>query len=292
MLSKKRVQSEKGEKRGGMAAVAFAAMATLLSWSSSLPAAEKVSIGVVSNGLIVDSVYVAADLAKKEGLDVKVVEFSDWILPNTAVVNGDIDINYFQHEPFLSNAEKEGKFDLEPLAYGVEGLIGLYSKKVTRVEDIEPGSLIGIADDPVNQGRGLLLLRDANLVTLPEGADYKVTIHDIVDNPKKLKFIELPGPQLPRAIDDTAAIVSYPHYIKGSGVADPAGALLFDNDQTHAFALRFVVRPDNADNAAVRRFLRIYQDAPEVRASLLNAFGDASLYKLAWEDFPPLQVAP
>lgn len=252
--------------------------------------AADVSIGVVSNGLIVDSVYTAADLAKKQGLDVKVVEFTDWVLPNTAVVNGDIDINYFQHEPFLNAAETARDFDLVPLAYGVEGLIGIYSKKITSFDEIKTGDRIGVADDPVNQGRGLQLLQQAGLIKLPEGIGFKANVHDILENPHKLEFVELGGPQLPRAIDDLTAIVSYPHYIKASGVMDPAAALLFDRDQTHAFALRFVVHPDKVENPYVRKFIRLYQDAPEVKQSLKDAFGNPTLYKLAWEDFPPLEV--
>jgi len=252
--------------------------------------AADVSIGVVSNGLIVDSVYTAAELAKKQGLDVKVVEFTDWVLPNTAVVNGDIDINYFQHEPFLNAAEAARDFDLVPLAYGVEGLIGIYSKKITSFDEIKSGDRIGVADDPVNQGRGLQLLQQAGLIRLPEGIGFKASVHDILDNPRTLEFVELGGPQLPRAIDDLAAIVSYPHYIKASGVMDPADALLFDSDQTHAFALRFVVNPDKAEDPNVRKFIRLYQDAPEVRQSLKDAFGNPTLYKLAWEDYAPLEA--
>ncbi|MGP9767207.1 MetQ/NlpA family ABC transporter substrate-binding protein [Halomonas sp. AOP13-D3-9] len=253
--------------------------------------ADDVRIGVVSNGLIVDSVYVAADLAKEQGINVEVTEFSDWVLPNTAVLNKDIDINYFQHEPFLTNAEEERGFDLTPLAYGVEGLMGIYSKEFDKPEDIPAGSTIAVADDPVNQGRGLMLLEQAGLITLPEGIGYHASLYDIEDNPLDLSFVELPGPQLPRAFEDVAAILSYPHYIKSSGVTDPADALLFHRDDTHSFALRFVVHPDNEDNTAIRQFISIYHQAPEVKTSLEEAFGDSSLYQLAWEDFPPLELS-
>ncbi|MGO2581158.1 MAG: MetQ/NlpA family ABC transporter substrate-binding protein [Halomonas sp.] len=253
--------------------------------------AEDVKIGVVSNGLIVDSIYVAADLAKEQGINVEVIEFSDWVLPNTAVLNKDIDINYFQHEPFLTNAEEERGFDLIPLAYGVEGLMGIYSKEFDKAEDIPAGSTIAVADDPVNQGRGLLLLEQAGLITLPEGIGYHASLYDIEDNPLDLSFVELPGPQLPRAFEDVAAILSYPHYIKSSGVTDPADALLFHIDDTHTFALRFVVHPDNEDAPAIHQFISIYQQAPEVKASLEEAFGDSSLYQLAWEYFPPLELS-
>jgi len=268
--------------RAGIAALALAI--------SPLAMAADVSIGVVANGLIVDSVYTAADLAEEQGLDVKVVEFTDWVIPNTAVVNGDVDINYFQHEVFLENEEKSRNFDLVPLAYGMEGLIGVYSLKIDSFDELKPGSQIAVADDPVNQGRGLKLLAQAGLITLPEGIGIKASVHDIVENPLNLEFVEVPGPQTPRSLEDVTAAVSYPHYIKGSGVMDPADALLFERDSTHKFALRFVVHPDNVDNQDVRKFIRIYQDSPEVKQSLLEAFGNETLYKHAWEDFPPLEV--
>lgn len=248
--------------------------------------AGSVSVGVVSNGLIVESIYVAADLAKEQGLDVEVVEFSDWVLPNTAVLNKDVDINYFQHEPFLLDAQEARGFELVPLAYGIEGLIGVYSQHADSFDDLAEGSTIAIPDDPVNQGRGLLLLERAGLIGLPEGSDYRVSLHDIVDNPLRLRFVELPGPQLPRAFHDTDAIVSFPHFIKASGVTDPADALVFDDDDSHAFAWRFVVHPDNVDDPNIHQFIRIYQSAPEVQQSLLDSFGDDRLYKLAWLNFP------
>lgn len=253
----------------------------------SIPAlAADVRIGIVSNSTVSDSIYVAADLAKSEGIDVRIVEFSDWVLPNTAVVSGDIDLNYFQHVPFLNNAQEARNFTLDPIAYGVEGLVGLYSNRYTDFSQVQRRDRIAIADDPVNQGRGLLLLEQAGLITLKEGVGHNATLHDIIDNPLSLRFSELPGPQLARAIDDVAIIQSFPHYIKAAGVKDPADALIFTNDATHTFALRFVAHPDKANDPAILRFIEIYQTAPEVRESLHAAYGNEALYTLAWETAP------
>lgn len=245
--------------------------------------AADVRIGIVSNSTVSDSIYVAAELAKKEGLNVRIVEFSDWVLPNTAVVNGDIDLNYFQHVPFLNNAEKARGFKLEPIAYGVEGLVGLYSKRYTSFDQVKRRDRIAIADDPVNQGRGLQLLEQAGLIKLREGKGHNATLHDVVENRLGLRFTELPGPQLARAIDDVAIIQSFPHYIKAAGVKDPADALIFTQDHTHTFALRFVAHQDKANDPAIKRFIQIYHTAPEVRESLFKAYGNKALYTLAWE---------
>lgn len=265
-------------------------LAVSTSLASVAALANDVKIGIVSNSTVSDSIYVAADLAKKEGIDVRIVEFSDWVLPNTATVNGDIDLNYFQHVPFLNNAQEARGFKLEPIAYGVEGLVGLYSNRYTSFDQVKPRDRIAVADDPVNQGRGLLLLEQAGLITLKEGAGHEATLHDITENPLGLRFSELPGPQLARAIDDVAIIQSFPHYIKAAGVKDPADALIFTADNTHTFALRFVAHPDKVNDPAIHRFIQIYHQAPEVRQSLAEAYGNEALYTLAWETDPSIGV--
>lgn len=248
--------------------------------------AADVRIGIASNSTVSDSIYVAAELARQEGLNVRIVEFSDWVLPNTALVNGDIDVNYFQHQPFLSDAEQARGFQLTAIAYGIEGRVGLYSSRYTSFDQVRRRDRIAIADDPVNQGRGLLLLEQAGLIRLRPGAGHNATLHDIVENQLQLRFTELPGPQLARAIHDAAIIQSFPHYIKAAGVQDPADALLFTQDDNHTFALRFVTRPEQANNPYIRRFIEIYHSAPEVRESLFQAYGNTALYSIAWEAHP------
>lgn len=272
-------------KRGLFALAALLFSQTLL--------AKEISIGVVSNGLLNDSIYVAAELAKQQGIDVKVVEFTDWILPNTAVLNGDIDINYFQHALFLQQAEQARGFKLTPLAYGVGGRMGIYSSKYEQLEQVPENSKVGIPDDPVNQGRSLQLLKSAGLIDLPEGLGFKASLFDISDNPRNLQFVELSGPQLPRIIQDVAFILSYPHYVQSSGVVKPDQYILLDDDRANNFALRFVVNPKQENNQDIRRFIRIYQDAPEVKENLKAVFGgNTDLYRLSWQDFPPLEITP
>lgn len=222
----------------------------------------------------------AAREAKQQGLDVKIIEFTDWNTPNAALANKDIDVNYFQHLPFLENAEKQGGYKFVALAPGTIMKIGLYSKKVKSFGQLRDGATVAIANDPVNGGRGLLLLQRAGLIRLKPGADYKATVLDIVANPKHLKIVQLEASQLARSLDDVDLAQGYPSFIKLAGTADPESALLFDGTENKIFALQWVVRPESVNDPRIRQFISIYQHSPAVKAELDKAFGD--LYAVAW----------
>lgn len=155
-------------------------------------AADKLRIGVVP-GAYADSVAVAAREAKAQGIDVQVVEFTDWTTPNVAVDSGDLDINYFQHQPFLDNAIQKNGYKLASAGTGILANVGLYSLKHKAIAQVPQGGKVGIANDPVNQGRGLLLLQKVGLIKLKPGVGYLGSLDDIVENPKKLSFVEVEG---------------------------------------------------------------------------------------------------
>ena len=247
------------------------------------PAAAAVRIGVTP-GALADSINVAAEEAKAQGLEVDVVEFSDWTTPNRALENGDLDVNYFQHQAFLDNAVKETGYDLTAVALGILPNVGLYSEKYASVDALPEGARVAVASDPVNQGRGLALLQTAGLITLRPGIGWKATLDDITGNPKKLEFVEVEGPQLVRAVSDVDLAQGYPNHYVNAGRGDFAGkALLYSGlDDTH-FAIRFVTRRDNAADPEIARFIRLYQTSPAVRAQIdaSNAHNPA-LYSLPW----------
>ena len=222
----------------------------------------------------------AAREAKQQGLDVKIIEFTDWNTPNAALANKDIDVNYFQHLPFLENAEKQGGYKFVAIAPGTIMKIGLYSKRVKSFDQLKDGATVAIANDPVNGGRGLLLLQRAGLITLKTGADYKATVLDITANPKHLKIVQLEAAQLARSLGDVDLAQGYPSFIKLAGTADPESALLFDGTENKIFALQWVVRPESVNDPRIRKFIAIYQHSPAVKAELDKAFGD--LYAVAW----------
>ncbi|MGO4303392.1 MetQ/NlpA family ABC transporter substrate-binding protein [Cupriavidus sp. RAF12] len=245
--------------------------------------AAPLTIGVTP-GSLADSVEVAATEARKQGLDVKVIEFTDWTTPNVALAAGDLDLNYFQHQAFLDNAIKERGYKFRSVALGVLPNIGLYSTHIKRFEDLKEGARVGVANDPVNQGRGLLLLQKAGLIKLRDGVGAKGSINDIAANPRKLKWVEVEGPQLVRALDDVDLAQGYPAHFVNAGKPQVAGAgLLYSGVDDTYFAIRFVTREDNANDTRVARFVKIYQESPAVRKQLGTSFANNDkLYSLPW----------
>lgn len=244
--------------------------------------AAPLKIGVVP-GAYADSVVVAAKEAKKQGLEVQVVEFTDWTTPNVALNAGDIDANYFQHQPFLDNANAKQGFKLTSSGVGILANTGLYSLKHKKVSDVPANGQVGIANDPVNQGRGLLLLEKVGLIKLKPGVGYLGSLKDIIDNPKKLQFVEVEGPQLARITRDVDIAQGYPHFIVASKAFDPSSGLAYSGIEDAQFAIQFVARADKANNPDLKKFIEIYQASPAVKDEIHRAYNsDKKLYTLAW----------
>lgn len=256
--------------------------AAIIMVGSALAAPLKIG---VTPGSLGDSVAVAAKEAKKAGLDVQVIEFTDWTTPNTALDAGDLDLNYFQHQAFLDNAIAERGYKVESVAFGLLPNIGLYSKKYTSIADIPQGGTVGVANDPVNQARGLLLLQAAGLIKLKEGVGAKASVGDVVDNPRKLKIVEVEGPQLVRAVDDLALAQGYPAHFVNAGQPEWASkALQYSTIDDTYYAIRFVARSDRKDDPRIRQFIDVYQNSQAVAQQIHQSFaGDAQLYSLPWK---------
>lgn len=226
---------------------------------------------------------VAAEEAKQQGVNVKLVEFSDWNTPNITLNHGDIDANFFQHQPFLDNAKKETDFKIKTFAKGAATHVGLYSKKINSLDELKDGAKVVVPNDPVNQGRALLLLQQANLVTLKDPNNHLSSLKDIAVNPKNLQFVEVEGPQTARAIDDVDLAFGYPHYLRLAKTADPEQALLFDSNKDNRYAILFAVREDYQDkNDKLKKFVEIYQNSPRVKEALDADFG-AKLWFPGWK---------
>ncbi len=238
----------------------------------------------VTPGAYADSVIAAAADAKTRGLDVEAVEFSDWTTPNLALDSGDIDVNYFQHRPFLDNAIQERGYRFTDVGVGTLANIGLYSLKHKSFADIPDRGSVAIANDPVNEGRGLLLLQKAGLIRLKDGVDFRATREDIVDNPKRLSFTEVEGPQLARVTGDVDLAQGYPHFIVASKAFDPSSGLIYSGIDDKQFAILFVVRRERAADPRIRQFVDVFHTSPTVRQAIGKAFADdPRLYSFAWE---------
>lgn len=219
--------------------------------------------------------------AEKQGLKVELVEYTDWIAPNVSLAAGDIDVNYFQHIPFLENAKQAAGFDLVPYAPGIINNVGLYSKRFKSFIDLPQGASVAIANDPINSGRGLQLLAKAGLIGLKPGVGYKATEDDIVSNPKQLKILQVEAVQLVRAYDDADLVQGYPAYIRLAKTFDPESALLFDGLDHPEYVIQFVIQPQKKDDPRLAKFIDIYQHSPVVKAALDKSLG--TLYQVGWK---------
>jgi len=227
-------------------------------------AAQPVQAGEVKIGVSVgpygEIVKFAGDLAAKEGIILKVVEFSDYTLPNAALAQGDIDFNMFQHKPYLDNQVAQRGFPLVAVAQSVITPLSVYSNRVTSLADLKAGATLAIPNDPSNGARALQLLEKGGLITLKAG---------VGSNPKNLKIKELDAAQLPRSLDDVDAAVVNLNYALSAGL-DPHKAVLQEGSDSQ-WGLWFVTRQDNQNNPDIKRFIEIFRSAA-VKDFILKKF--------------------
>lgn len=156
------------------------------------------------------------DVLAEKGYTLKVVEYNDYVLPNIALRDGEIDANYFQHQPFLDKFNKENNGDCVSVAKIHFEPLGIYSKSIKDINDIKDGATIAIPNDSSNQARALLLLQAQGLITLNEQAGLDASLLDIKDNSKNIEFKEIEAAQLVRIIDDVdAACINGNYAIEG-----------------------------------------------------------------------------
>lgn len=166
----------------------------------------KVGASPVPHAELLD--FVKPDL-KANGVDLKVVEMSDYVTPNLALADGEIDANFFQHKPYLDKFAAERNLKLSVVANTHVEPLGLYSKKVKSVNDLKKGDVVAIPSDPSNGGRALILLHNNGVLKIKDPANLLATEFDIVENPKNLKIRPVEVAQLPRVLPDvTAAIIN------------------------------------------------------------------------------------
>ncbi len=209
---------------------------------------------------------------EKYGLDVELVTFTDYVMPNAALSQGDIDINVFQNKPYLDVQAKQRGYKFAILGNTFVFPLAGYSKKIKTIAELKDGSTIIIPNDPTNSGRSLLLLQKAGLLKLKDNVGLLPTINDIVANPKNLNILELEAPQLPRSLDDQKVTVA----IINNTFAGPAGLVakrdgLFIEDEKSPYVNIIVSRDDNKDQDNVKKFVKSYQ-SPEVASVAETAF--------------------
>ena len=234
------------------------------------PAADKpLKVGVTA-GPHAQILEVVKKVAEKDGLKIQIVEFSDYIQPNVALSQGDIDLNSFQHLPYLENMIKDRKYDLVMLAKTITFPMGVYSKKIKAVTELKEGAVIAIPNDPTNGGRALALLEKAGLIKLKPGLGHKASVVDITENPKKFKIRELDAAQIPRSLDDLDLAAINTNYAMPAGLIPVKDALILE-DSNSPYANIIAARSKDKDNPQYKNFLKAYQ-SEEVKKFVNDQF--------------------
>ena len=199
----------------------------------------------------------AVPLLEKEGYKVEITEFNDYVQPNTAVEEGSLDVNFFQHTPYLNEQVQSRGLHLKSVAAIHLEPMGLYSKKITSLDELKDGSTIAVPNDPSNEARALKLLAANGLIKIKDGE--LVTPADITENPKNLKFNELEAAAIPRAIDDVdAAIINGNYAIEAGFDVLKDGIIKEDKDSEAAkpYANIVVVKEGNENLEKIQALIK------------------------------------
>jgi len=213
--------------KNGLILVSLAAM-VLLGGASGATAETLLKVGA-SPVPHAEILRVVAPTLEKQGIALRIVEFQDYVQPNLALDAGELDANYFQHIPYLESFSRERNLKLTYTAKVHIEPLGLYPGKAKSLKGLKEGTTIAIPNDPTNGGRALLLLQAAEILGVRKEAGIKPTVQDIIQNPKKLKIVELEAAQLPRSLPDVDAAVINGNYAIQAGLNPVKDSLLLEN---------------------------------------------------------------
>lgn len=195
---------------------------------------------------------------KADGITLEIKEFTDYIQPNVAVANGDLDANFFQHLPYLENFCKEQNAELVSLATIHVEPLGLYSKSYSDLADLPDGSKIAVPNDPTNEGRALILLEANGLITLSEEAGLEATIRDIVTNPRQFVFEELEAAQLPRILEDFDGAIINGNYALEANLSPVNDALIVEGADS-PYANIIAIKKGDEDREDLAKLVKALQ---------------------------------
>lgn len=220
---------------------------------------EKVKIGISGTDTTVwDHV---AEKAKKEGIDIELVSFNDYVQPNTALADGDIDANAFQTVAYFDEFIKERDLDLVPIATTNLAPMGIYTNKIKDLNELEEGDTVALPNDVSNQGRALMLLEEAGVIKLVDNYNGLDSIEDaVVENKKNIQFKEVAPAQIPRTLDDvTAGAIN-------NGIASDAGldiqndSIFLEDDTATPYVNIIAVRAEDKDDETLNKIAELFQE--------------------------------
>lgn len=232
------------------------------------PSADKAAVLTIGVSPVphADIIRFVEPALKEKGVSLKIVEFSDYVQPNLSLADKELDANFFQHKPYLDEFAQSRGLKLESLvAVHIEPM-GVYSKSVKNVADIPEGAKVAIPNDPTNGGRALKVLETAGLIKLKADAGTLATPNDIVENPKKIKFLEIEAAQLPRSLDDVAAAVINSNFALGANLNPVKDAIAIEAKDS-PYANLVAIRSGEASREDLQK-LKAVLTSPELKKFL------------------------
>jgi D-methionine transport system substrate-binding protein len=209
---------------------------------------------------------------KQQGVNVQVVEVTDFVQLNPLTEQKQLDANFFQHVPYLEQSNHDNHTHLVPVVPVFTSVFGAYSRRYKRIQDLPDGALIVFPNDPANSGRSLAMFADYGLITLRPGSGIKATEADIATNPHHFKFREVEQLMLTRTLDDADLVAINASYVLQIGLSPAKDALI--TEKVDRFPSGLVARPDNKDSDAVQKLAKALT-TPDVKAFIKTKFGDS-----------------
>ncbi|MDR2142252.1 MAG: MetQ/NlpA family ABC transporter substrate-binding protein [Deltaproteobacteria bacterium] len=228
-----------------------------------------------TTGADVEILEKVQELAAKEGLTVEIIEFGDYRQVNDALVNKELDLNAFQHQPYLDEYNQENKTQLVSLGSTYVAPLGFFSKKIKNLNELKNSDKVAIPNDPTNGGRALLLLQKAGVIKLKPGVGLNPTTKDIIDNPKNLEILELDAAQTAHSLDDVATAAIDNTFAIPFGL-NPLRDSIYLESVDSPYVNVIAARPEDRENPLFLRLVKVYQ-SQDVADFIYSSFDNSTI---------------
>ena len=232
-----------------------------------------------------------AERVADEGVTLNVETFTDYVTPNTALVDGSLDLNAFQHLAYLAEFVASNNADLQPVGYTYISPMGAYSDSLESIEDLSDGGSVVIPNDVTNGGRALLLLELAGILEIDDAAGITPSVEDITANPKNIEITEVDAAQVPRSLADADLVIANTNYAVDAGLVPEEDAIFLDTDDLGSLGAQYknavVVKSEDIENEAIQTIVDAYQ-SDETAAKIDEVTSGAD--QPAWTDNDDIQA--
>lgn len=239
---------------------------------------DKLVVGVTA-GPHEEIFEIVKEVAAEDGLEIEIKVFSDYIIPNTALDEGQLDANSYQHKPFMDKFNEDHDTNLVSAFPTILSMIGVYSETLTDVNDIPEGGKIGIPNDPTNGARALNIFEEAGLIELDDEKRDSATPLDIVKNDKNIEFVELDAAQIPKMLGEVDLAVINGNFATSSGLNPIEDSIFTETDGT-PYVNHLVVREENVNDPVIEKLKNAYY-SDEVKDYINSEY--PGVYEASWE---------